>query len=81
VVDAHTGQSTELRIMEPGYRPEFGTHLMAQTGAAMTHGTVSSARQTAAGVELDVDYPGGSRHLICQVTCKSWIMSRSSATC
>jgi neutral ceramidase len=64
VVDAHTGQSTELRIMEPGYRPEFGTHLMAQTGAAMTHGTVSSARQTAAGVELDVDYPGGSRHLI-----------------
>lgn len=64
VVDDHTGQSTELRIMEPGYRPEYGTHLMAQGGAAMTHGTVSSARQTAAGVELDVTYPDGSRHLI-----------------
>jgi hypothetical protein len=64
VVDEHTGQSTELRIMEPGYRPEYGTHLMAQTGSAMTHGTVDSAMQTSAGVELDVSYPGGARHLI-----------------
>jgi hypothetical protein len=64
VIDEYSGQSTELRIMEPGYRPEYGTHLMAQGGNAMTHGTVSSARQTAAGVELDVDYPGGARHLL-----------------
>ena len=64
VVDDHTGQSTELRIMEPGYRPEYGTHLMAQGGNAMTHGTVSSTRQTATGVELDITYPDGSRHLI-----------------
>jgi hypothetical protein len=64
VVDAHTGQSTELRIMEPGYRPEYGTHLMAQGGNAMTHGTVSSVKRTAAGVELDVSYPDGARHLI-----------------
>jgi hypothetical protein len=64
VVDDHTGRSTELRIMEPGYRPEYGTHLMAQTGNAMTHGTVSTVRQTPAGLELDVSYPGGARHLI-----------------
>lgn len=70
VVDDHTGQSTELRIMEPGYRPEYGTHMMAQGGTAMTHGTVSSARQTAAGVELDVTYPDGARHLIVPVEMK-----------
>ncbi|MCS0631158.1 hypothetical protein NX786_17635 [Telluria mixta] len=64
VVDERTGQSTELRIMEPGYRPEYGTHLMARSGTAMTHGTVGNVRQTAAGVELDVAYPGGARHLI-----------------
>lgn len=64
VVDASSGQSTELRIMEPGYRPEVGTHLMAQGGNAMTHGTVSSIRQTPAGLELEVAYPGGGRHLL-----------------
>jgi hypothetical protein len=64
VVDEHTGQAVELRIMEPGYRPEYGTHIMAQSGNAMTHGTVGSARRTAAGVELDVGYPGGGRRLI-----------------
>jgi hypothetical protein len=63
-LDERTGQAVELRIMEPGYRPEYGTHMMAQSGNAMTHGTVSAARQTAAGVELDVDYPGGGRRLI-----------------
>jgi ribosomal protein S11 len=64
VVDEHTGQAVELRIMEPGYRPEYGTHIMAQSGNAMTHGTVGSARPTAAGVELEVGYPGGGRRLI-----------------
>jgi hypothetical protein len=64
VVDDHTGKSTELRIMEPGYRPEYGTHMMAQADTAMTHGTVSATSKTAAGVELDVSYPDGSRHLI-----------------
>jgi hypothetical protein len=69
VVDEHTGQAVELRIMEPGYRPEYGTHLMAQSGNAMTHGTVGSARQTAAGVELEVGYPGGWRAASsCRVT-------------
>jgi hypothetical protein len=64
VVDEHTGTSTEVRLMEPGYRPEYGTHLMGPGGSAMTHGTVTATSKTAAGVELDVTYPGGSRHLI-----------------
>jgi hypothetical protein len=63
-VDDHTGTATELRIMEPGYRPEYGTHLMAQTGNAMTHGTVAAIRRTADGVELDVTYPDGTRRLV-----------------
>ena len=64
-VDANTGKSTELRIMEPNYRPEEGTHLMqGQTNTSMTHGTVSTTTKSAAGVELEVVYPGGSRHLI-----------------
>jgi hypothetical protein len=65
VVNESTGKSTELRVLEPGYRPEYGTHLMSeQSNTAMTHGTVSKAAKTAVGVELDVEYPGGSRHLI-----------------
>jgi hypothetical protein len=64
VMDDHTGKSTELRILEPGYRPEYGTHLMAQADTAMTHGTVSTVSKAASGVELNVTYPGGSRQLI-----------------
>jgi hypothetical protein len=65
VVNDTTGKSTELRVLEPGYRPEYGTHLMSeQNSTAMTHGTVSKAVKTAAGVELDVEYPGGARHLV-----------------
>ncbi len=64
-IDANTGKSTELRIMEPNYRPEEGTHLMeGQPNTSMTHGTVKTATRSAAGVELDVVYPDGSRHLI-----------------
>jgi hypothetical protein len=64
VVNDKTGQSTEVRILEAGYRPENGTHLMTQAETAMTHGTVTSAGKTAAGVELDVSYPAGTRHLV-----------------
>jgi hypothetical protein len=63
-VDEHTGTSTEVRILETGYRPEFGTHLMAGAGTAMTHGTVTRTSRSGAGVELDVTYPNGSRHLV-----------------
>lgn len=64
VVDERTGRATELRIMEPGYRPEYGTHLMAQSGNAMTHGTVARVSRGDAGIEVDVSYPGGGRRLI-----------------
>jgi hypothetical protein len=64
-VDANMGSSTEVRIMEPGYRPEEGTHAVSATNSnMMTHGTVKSATKTADGVELEVTYPNGSRHLL-----------------
>lgn len=64
-VSASTGRSTELRILEPGYRPEEGTHAVSATDSnMMTHGTVKSANKTDAGVELEVTYPGGSRLIL-----------------
>jgi hypothetical protein len=65
VVSPSTGRSTEVRILEPGYRPEEGTHAVSQTNPnMMTHGTVKTASATDAGVELEVTYPGGSRFLL-----------------
>jgi len=63
-VDAHSGRSTELRIFEPGYKPEEGTHAMPRPNTSMTHGTVKSASKGASGVELEVIYPNGSRRII-----------------
>ena len=64
-VDSSTGKSTEVRVLEPGYRPEEGTHAVSPNNPnMMTHGTVKSAKKTADGVELEVTYPDGSRHLI-----------------
>jgi hypothetical protein len=64
-VDDKTGKSTELRILEPGYRPEQGTHAVSPSNPnMMTHGTVKSATRTAEGVQLEVIYPNGSRHIV-----------------
>ena len=63
-VDAGAGKSTELRVLEPGYRPEEGTHGVEGSANMMTHGTVASALRTSEGVELNVTYPGGSRRII-----------------
>jgi hypothetical protein len=64
-VNANTGQAKELRIFEPGYRPEEGTHLMqGQANTSMTHGTVKTITKGADGAELEVVYTDGSRHLI-----------------
>jgi hypothetical protein len=64
-VDANTGKSTEVRILEPGYRPEEGTHAVSSTNAnMMTHGSVKSVTKSADGVRLEVTYPNGSRHII-----------------
>ena len=62
-LDANSGKSTELRVLEPGYEPEHGTHGMGGANM-MTHGTVESAAKTDAGVELNVTYPGGSRRIV-----------------
>lgn len=64
-VSANTGRSTEVRILEPGYKPEEGTHPVSDTNPnMMTHGTVKTATKTDAGVEVEVTYPDGSRMLL-----------------
>lgn len=64
-VSPSTGRSIELRILEPGYRPEEGTHAVSPTDAnMMTHGTVKSVEKNEAGVYLEVTYPDGQRHIL-----------------
>ena len=64
-LDETTGKSTELRILEPGYRPEQGTHAVSPTNPdMMTHGTVKSVAKAADGVELEITYPSGSRKIV-----------------
>jgi hypothetical protein len=62
------GRSIEMRLFEPGSRAGEGNRPMTQAGAApgqmMTNATVTKVAQTQAGLELDVQYPGGVRHLI-----------------
>jgi urease gamma subunit len=60
-IDAGSGRANELRLFEPGYRPELGTHAMPQPETSITHGTVSAVRKMATGLQLDVVYPEGSR--------------------
>ena len=59
-----TGRSTELRIFEPGNRGGEGSRPMAQPTQIMTNATVTAAKTTAAGREVDVAYPGGTRHIV-----------------
>jgi hypothetical protein len=64
-LDETTGKSTELRILEPGYRPEQGTHAVSPTNPnRMTHGTVKSIAKVTDGVELEIAYPAGSRIIL-----------------
>jgi hypothetical protein len=62
------GRSLELRMFEPGSHAGEGNRPMTQPGAQpgqmMTNATVSKVSNTAAGLELDVAYPGGTRHLV-----------------
>jgi hypothetical protein len=63
-----SGRSIEMRLFEPGSRAGEGNRPMTQPGAApgqmMTNATVTQVAQTPAGLELDVQYPGGVRHLV-----------------
>jgi len=62
------GRSLEMRLFEPGSRAGEGNRPMTQPGAApgqmMTNATVTHVAHTKAGLELDVQFPGGVRHLI-----------------
>jgi hypothetical protein len=62
------GRSIEMRLFEPGSHAGEGNRPMTQPGAApgqmMTNATVTKVSQTSAGLELDVQYPGGVRHLV-----------------
>jgi hypothetical protein len=64
VVDANTGVATEMRIYEPGNKPEEGTHpLSAGNPVMMTHGTVSKITKVDGARKVEVTYPGGGRTL------------------
>ena len=63
-VDANSGKASELRIFEPGYQPEIGTHAMPAPNTSITHGTVTKSTKTKAGQQLVVTYPGGSRNIL-----------------
>jgi hypothetical protein len=62
------GRSLELRMFEPGVKLGEGNRPMTQAGAQpgqmMTNATVTKVATTPAGLELDVAYPGGTRHLV-----------------
>ena len=59
-----SGRSTEVRIFEPNYRPEYSSHPMPTSGYSMTHALVGSSTKAADGQQLVVTYPGGSRNIL-----------------
>ncbi|MBB3956696.1 hypothetical protein [Novosphingobium sediminicola] len=62
--DGH-GAANEVRVFEPGYLPEYGTHTLNAPGSAegtmMTHGFVFGAEKSGGKLALQVFYPGGCR--------------------
>jgi hypothetical protein len=63
-IDADTGKSIELRIFEPGNKGGEGSRPMAAPNTTMTNATVTTVTKGAQGRELEVAYPGGTRHII-----------------
>jgi hypothetical protein len=59
-----SGRANEVRVFEPGYRPEYGTHSIAAAGTSMTHGFVFGIEKHPAGTRLEVAYPGGRRAIL-----------------
>jgi hypothetical protein len=59
-----SGRANELRVFEPGYQPEYGTHAIATAGTSMTHGFVFDIAKRAEGTLLDIAYPGGHRAVL-----------------
>lgn len=64
-VAPNRGRATELRIMEPGFRPEVGTHPTARRpGTMMTHATVASVTANGEGHLLVLTAPDGPREVL-----------------
>ncbi len=63
-LDTTSGKSIELRIFEPGNKGGEGSRPMAAPNTTMTNATVTAVTKGAGGRELDVAYPGGTRHII-----------------
>jgi hypothetical protein len=63
-IGVNEGKSIELRIFEPGSHAGEGSRPMPTPGRTMTNGTVTTVTKGASGRELDVAYPGGTRHII-----------------
>lgn len=58
------GRANELRIFEPGYRPEYGTHAIATPSTSMTHGFVFGIKKRHDGHVIEVAYPEGRRLIL-----------------
>lgn len=62
VTTAEGGKATEVHLMDDG--PNVHAPMDANAGLMMTNGRVKSVTTTAKGREMDVDYGGGSRHVV-----------------
>jgi hypothetical protein len=58
-----SGRATEVRILEPGYLPEYGSHAIGRPNTSMTHALVKTVTPSPDGLVMDVTYPGGSRRI------------------
>ena len=58
------GKSIEIRLFEPGSHLGEGSRPMAAPNTTMTNANVTKVEKTANGLEIDVAFPGGSRHII-----------------
>ncbi len=64
-IDATSGRAEEVRIFEPGYRPENGTHGIPRPNSSMTHATVARNSASEGGARtLLVTAPDGQRRII-----------------
>lgn len=63
-IDLTSGRSIELRMFEPGAHVGEGSRPMPAPNTTMTNGTVETIAKGKDGRELDVSYPGGTRHII-----------------
>lgn len=58
------GRSTEVHIFAPGMDARAGQFEMdAKTGTKMTNGEVGTVTEASGGPELDISFPGGTRHV------------------